>query len=243
MKTPFLCAACAAVVMSGAAYAGEITGGSVGLEYGGFTSNDYDDLDKTTLSGSVEYGFDSNFSVQGDLAIGKFGYLDSYANSITLHGIYHADDTAALGFFVGRDSLNGEDFDFDFYGLEAKLARGPISGQVYIASSDISSSLLGSGSYNSTLMGIGLSYEAAPNVTLGASYDHFDLFTYEAWRAQLEGEYRINNIALTAQIGTAKIDDLDFSEPYFGVGVRFDFGSNGRPTFDRRGALEVLPGL
>lgn len=235
MKGIMLTAACVAALFSHAATAGEITGGSIGLDYNTLMNDDNGRLDKKTVAGSVEYGFDQNFSLQGDLAYAKVRSEDGDGYEATVHGIYHANENASFGVFAGRSDSNELGLGLNYTGLEAGLEMGAIESDVYIASGTQQD-------VNGTLMGLGATYNASEAASVGMSYDRAELLSLDASRVQLEGEYRMGQYALTAQVGHAKLDDI-YSDNYIGVGAKMTFGAKRGATFDRRGIIEAWPGL
>jgi len=235
MHRTFVTVACVAALFSHAAIAGELTGASIGIDYSTFNNTDAGRLDKKTISGSVEYGFDQSFAVQGDLAYAKARSFDADGYSLALHGVYHANENASFGVFAGRDDSNELNVGINFYGLEAGYEMGAFEGDIYLASGEQQD-------VNSTLMGIGATYNASQAASVGLSYDRAEMVSLDAQRVQLEGEYRINQYALTAQVGHAKLDDIT-SDNYIGIGAKMNFGANRGATFDRRGIFEVWPGL
>lgn len=233
MKRIFLCIMACGALGAPAVQAAEVTGASLGIDYSAFTDDSTGTVSKTALSGSLELGFDRNFGLQGDLSLGRFGLSDADTASVALHGLYHASENASLGAFFGRDEIEGK--GYNFYGAEVGFEQGQFNGDAYVAAGEFSS-------IDGTLMGIGVGYDATEAFTLGASYDSLDVEGYDLSRAQLEAEYRIDRFALTAQLGSAEIENAG-SETYFGLGAKFSFGAKRGATFDQRGVLAVWPGL
>ena len=233
MNRILLSATCMVAIFAHMAQAGEVTGGSVGLGYSAFTDDSAGTVSKTALSGSLEYGFDRNFGLQGDLSLGRLGFVEADTTSFTLHGLYHANETASFGVFLGRDEIEGE--GGNFYGFEAGFEQGQLNGDVYAAAGDYDG-------LNGSLLGIGAAYDATDSFTLGGSYDKLNIEGYDLSRVQLEAEYRMDKFALTGQLGSANVEDAG-SETYFGLGARINFGAKRGTTFDRRGLVEALPGL
>lgn len=233
MSKSFIAAALAAALISHPVLAGEVTGGSIGIDYSAFTEDSYGTIDKTSLSGSLEYGFDRNVAVQGDLALTKFGLSEFDANNVTLHGIYHIDEATSLGAFIGRDTVESE--GLTFYGLEAGHEVGQFAGETYIAYGEESG-------VDGTIFGLSGLYKANDALGLGMSYDRLDIEDADAHRVALEAEYRMQSVVLTAQLGQAEIEDTG-SETFFGIGARMTFGAERGATFGKRGLIELLPGL
>lgn len=235
MKTTFLFAAAAAVVpfCASTALAGDFTGGSIGLGYSAFTNDDAGTIDKTSLGGSIEYGFDRNVSVQGDLTLSKFGLTDADAQNVTLHGIFHLDEATSFGAFIGHDEV--ESLGLTFYGLEAGHEVGQFEGETYIAYGE-------DDGVDGTLFGLSGLYNVNDAFGFGASYDRLDVESVALNRVALEAEYRMQNVILSAELGQLDAEDAG-SETFFGIGARLSFGAKRGTTFERRGLIDTLPGL
>ena len=235
MKITFL-AATASVVLPfcvTTAIAGEFTGGSVGLGYSAFTEDAGGTIDKTALSGSLEYGFDRNAAVQGDLALSKLGGSDNEAVNVTLHGIFHLDEKTSFGGFIAREEVDSE--GLTLYGLEAGHDAGQFEGETYIAYGE-------SNDEDTVLFGLSGLYNVNDAFGFGAKYDRIDIDSLVLNRVAVEAEYRVQNVILSAELGQLDLDGAD-SETFFGIGARVAFGAKRGATFDRRGLIEALPGL
>ncbi|PTV96403.1 outer membrane protein with beta-barrel domain [Rhodobacter aestuarii] len=232
MKAVLPVALVAALCAHGA-FAGDVTGAYVGLDYSRFNDDSAGTLSKTSLKGSLEYGFTRDFSVQGDLAMMDFGLSNADASTLQLHGIYHASANASVGAFVGRDDVEGN--GFNYLGLEGGFEQGKLEGEAYVGTAD-------SDGINGSLLGLGVMYNTSDSFAFGASHDRLDVEGFDASRTQLEAEYHMDKVTLSAQIGTIDIEDAG-SEGYFGLGARVNFGAKRGTTFERRGLLEVIPGL
>ena len=233
MKRFLFSAACCAALFAHGAQAAEVTGATLGIDYSAFTEDSGGTVDKTALSGSIELGFDRNFGLQGDLSLGRLGFAEADFTSFALHGLYHASENASVGVFIGRDVIEGD--GQTFYGAEAGFEQGQLAADIYVASfkdSDVSNQMLG----------IGAGYNANENITIGMSHDRLDIEGIDLSRTQLEAEYRLETVTLSAQLGSADVDDLG-SETYFGIGAKLAFGAKRGTTFEQRGFLSVLPGL
>lgn len=233
MKRFLFSAACCAALSAHGAQAAEVTGATLGIDYSAFTDDSAGTVDKTALSGSIELGFDRSFGLQGDLALGRLGFAEADFTSFALHGIYHANENSSLGFFVGRDLIEGE--GATFYGAEAGFEMAQLSADIYASSAEKQD-------VSSHMMGIGASYNATEDFTVGASHDRGDIFDLDVSRTQLEADYRFDKVTVSAQLGSVDIDGAG-SENYFGIGAKFDFGAKRGTTFEQRGFLSVVPGL
>lgn len=233
MNKFLLTAALSAAVFGQSALAGNVTGGSVGFDYSAFTEDSAGTLEKSTLSSSLEYGFDRTFAIQGDLSLTHFGLSEYDAGNLTLHGIYHFNESTSLGAFIGRDTIENE--GLTFYGLEAGHEVGQISGETYIAYAEDSG-------VDGTLFGLAGMYDVNDAFGLGVSYDRLDVEDLDADRITLEAEYRLQGFVISAEFGQAEIGGLG-SENFFGIGARMTFGAKRGSTFGQRGLIDVLPGL
>ena len=229
----FSVAALFAVGFAQSAVAGEVTGGSLGFTYSAFSDDSAATVDKKSIAGSVEYAFDRQFALQGDLSLVKFGATDLDGHSYTLHGIYHLDDATSFGAFIGRDEVDsvGE----TFYGLEIGREFDQLDTEGYIAHGQ-ADDLTG------TLFGLSALYNATDSFAFGMRYDTLDIDTVEASRVSLLTEYEIDRVVLSAEVGQADINGVG-SESFFGVGARMTFGADRGTTFEKRGLLDVIPGL
>lgn len=233
MKSILISAACIAALVAHGSFAGEVTGGSLGLGYSAFTDTSAGTVNKTSLDASLEYGFNRDFGLQGDVSIGRFGWSDFDTSSVGLHAIYHVSENASLGAFAVHDVVNGA--GQNFYGAEAGFEQGQIAGNVYAAAGSNSG-------VTGRLLGLGGTYHVSPGFSLGASYDRLDVSTLEASRLQLETEFHLDKVTLSAQLGSADVNNAG-SETYFGLGAKVNFGAKRGATFEQRGLLAVLPGL
>ena len=226
-------AALSAAVFAQSATAGEVTGGAIGLDYSAFSEDGAGSVDKQTLWGSIEYGFSRAFSVQGDLALSKFGATDLDARNITLHGIYHIDDETSLGAFIGHDSVESE--GLTFYGAEVGGEFGALDVESYVAYGEGDTD-------NSTLFGLSGMYNASETFGFGMNYDLVDSDEDDISTIALTSEYRMERFVLSAEIGQADVDGSG-SASYFGLGARMTFGAERGTTFSRRGVVDFVPGL
>ncbi|WP_376871628.1 hypothetical protein [Albirhodobacter sp. R86504] len=233
MKKIFGTAAILAAGFAQAAVAGEVTGGALGYSYSAFSDDSAGNVDKNALAGSVEYGFDRQFAVQGDLSFMKFGATDFDGKAFTLHGIYHLDDFTSFGAFITREDV--ESLGQTSYGLEVGHEMGLMEVEGYIAHGEADD-------IDGNLFGISALYNATESFSFGLGYDNLDVDSVDASRVALVSEYAFDRVVISGELGQADIEDLG-SESYFELGARMTFGANRGTTFGKRGFLEILPGL
>ncbi|MDQ2067998.1 hypothetical protein Q9295_16610 [Xinfangfangia sp. CPCC 101601] len=216
------------------AQAFELTGGSVGVGYSGYTSNLLKNVDKTTLDGQLELSFGDLVSVQADLGFANFGFDDGEGHNIALHGIYHLGFDTSAGLYLGRDKV-GDD-SATLTGLEIAHKMGPVGLEGYVTYANDSN-------FNGLVGGAEASYGISDSLDLGVRWDRANIDNFDLTRLSLVGEYDLpSGLALTGEIGSAKFNGAG-SEPFFGIGAKMNFGSNGGTTFRDRSLLDLVPGL
>jgi hypothetical protein len=224
----------ALLVAATPALALEVVGGSVSLGYSGFTDDLLDDINKTTLSGSLEVGISRAFSVQGDLAIINYGLTDLDANNIGLHGIYHLSETTSIGGYIGQDSV--ESADLSILGIEAGHQAGPMMLEGYLSRAESSGE-------DGTIFGLRAAYGLSEDSEIGLRYDDINVDGIGASRISAVGEFGMaNGFAITGELGSADIEGIG-SETFFGIGVKVDFGAKRGATFSQRSVVDLFPGL
>ncbi|PPB79774.1 hypothetical protein LV82_02565 [Albidovulum inexpectatum] len=226
-------AALIASLLAGQSFAAEVTGGDIQLRYSTFTGDDLD-YDATSISGSVEVGFTKQFSVQGDIGF-RFFDNDIDSNYLTLHGIGHVSDATSVGLFVGREEFEG--FGETVYGAEVGHEFGSLSGEAYVALSEIEGA-------DVTLLGISADYAVTEAFKLGVAYHNVDLEGFDASRIALRGEYGMGGFSVTGEIGSGELDQSlgGGSETFIGIGLKTTFGASRGSTFERRSLFELFPG-
>ncbi|MCE6949989.1 hypothetical protein LAZ40_05115 [Cereibacter sphaeroides] len=213
----------------------EMTGATVDFGHSAFTEDS--DIAKTSLGGSVDFAFGPSFGVQGDLGYSRLHGIDDDATSGALHGLFYVNPETALGIFYGIEDVAGD--SVDFYGFEVGQRSDTFDVEAHVGRAD-NSGLTGS------MMGLEGSVLLSGSFGLGGKIQHLDIEGLDTTRFGLTGDYTLpNGLALTAEVGALDADDLglDGSEPYVGIGARFDFGPNRGTMFSRRSLLSVTPGL
>lgn len=243
MKSTILSGLAALAVTAAYPVAAEITGGDLTLSYSQFlsdleTADGSDTASKLTLGGSAEFALQSGFGVQVDLAQTQVALIDETATMVGLHGIYRFGEVTSLGAFAARDSVSGE--DFTYAGLEARRIFPTFDAEGYVA-------WVGGDAEGATLFGVSGQYRMLPNLDLGVSLDRLDgddetkltRFSAEA------GYHLISGARIGAEIGAAEVGVADISdtEGFVGVSLSYAFGAERGASFERRGLLDLLPGL
>ncbi|MGP3697030.1 outer membrane beta-barrel protein [Rhodobacter sp. NSM] len=231
MNRLFLLALGAALAASPAA--AQMTGATLDFGHSFFTEDG--DVAKTSLGGSAEYALGPSFGLQGDLGYAKLHGIEDDATSVALHGMVYVNPETAIGAFYGIEELAGD--SVDFYGFEVGQKSDLFDVEAYVGRAD-NSGLTGS------MMGLEGRVALSSGFGVGGKLDHLDIEGLDTTRVGLTGDYTLpNGLALTAEVGTVNADDLglDGSEPYVGVGARFDFGRGS--MFSRRNLTAVAPGL
>ncbi|MFT7058396.1 MAG: hypothetical protein ACJASV_000896 [Pseudorhodobacter sp.] len=236
MKVFVLLAAAAATFSPLIAHA-EITGGQLTLSHSAFT--DDTDLSKTSLEGSMEFGFNRDVSIQGDLSFSQFNTSDLDITNIAAHGIYHLNETTSLGLFLARDEVS--DGSADFVGLEAGHEAGALDLEGYLAIGDNEGT-------DGTIIGISGRHAMSDTVGFGASLDHgnFDN-VLEVTRYSIDADYSFTpTTSLSAELGYTNFSVSTLgsaTEPYVKLGATIKFGAKRGSTFGKRSITNLLPGL
>jgi hypothetical protein len=241
-----LMAGSAILVTGGASQAFEVTGGEISLGYSAFVETPGGEtFSNTTLSGSIELGFTRDFSAQVDLSLYQFNQLSALGanngNNLTLHGIYHIDESISVGGFYGMDRI--EDLDLDFYGAEVGYESASFEAEAYFAIGEIDG-LSGDGS----VIGLSGAFPVADNLDMigSASFGKIDGgVNFNLIEAGVLYDVS-NNFGVSASYGVAdgSIGGFDTSsEGYFAVEAEITFGADRGATFGERGILRLIPGL
>ncbi|KEO60673.1 porin [Thioclava indica] len=214
------------------AQAAEVSGAQVGVSYSNLTGS-ASDADKLSAFGSLEVAFSSAFSVQGDMALNRFGGVDWNGGMFALHGVYHPMQGTAVGAFVGRDRLNSQ--NVDFYGLEASQKLNIIDLEGYLWHTETGT--------DGTALGLSGSYALNDRFSLGGRLDAFNGRGDDYNRIGVTADYKLaSSYSVYGEIGRVDAQDAD-AEGYIGLGVRATFGAGQGTTFSQRGLQDLLPGL
>lgn len=233
MNRQLLAAAVVAAFSSGAAFAQEFKG-DITLGYSAFL----DDTDFNTLSGTgaFEFGMGDRASVQLDLGIYGYGFVGLEATNVVLHGIFDVMPQGSAGLFLGMERAAGG--TTDFYGLEYGQSFGAGGFEVYAGRGE-------DGGLRGTVMGVEGNFAVNDAVGIGLKLDNADFGgVADLTRFGVKGTYTVGRgTSIYGEVGTVKAASLGLSnsEPFVGVGMSFNLGSD-EATFGRRGLLNLLPG-
>lgn len=243
MHTKFLSGLAALALTVASPVAAEITGGDLTLSYSQFlsdleTADGGDTASKLSLGGSAEFALQRNFSLQADLMQAQVALIDETATMVGLHGIYRFGEVTSVGAFAARDSVSGA--DFTYAGLEAKRIFPTFDAEGYVAR-------VGGDADGATLFGVSGQYRMLPNLDLGVSLDRLDGDgETELTRLSAEAGYHlIWGARIGAEIGAAEVGvaDIADTEGFVGLSFSYAFGAERGAGFERRGLLDLLPGL
>lgn len=213
----------------------EITGGEAVLGYSAFAGNT--DVSKASLTGGVEIGFSSAFSLQLDAGAHSFNLWDETGSSVAVHAIYHFDDALSIGTFYGVDRLAGA--PTGLYGIEGGYKQVSFAVDGYVAQADDSE-------LSATVFGLEGRFATGEAFYIGASVDRIDFDSgFGLTRFGVTGTYSFSRYSgVYAELGRLTGDAYGFSgsEIYVGIGANFSFGADRGTTFGRRNVFELIPG-
>lgn len=218
------------ILCAGAAQAVEITGGSVGVGYSAFT--DDTDVDRVSIEGSLELGFDQSFGMQADVSHLNYGTENADSSAFGLHGLYHLDSATSLGAFYTMEDFSGT--DLEFFGIEAGHDTGMFEIEGYLATDD------------ADMIGIMGRYDWAGGLGLTGSIDRAEIAGLDVTRVGLKAERGVGvNGSLYAEVGTVHVDTgpADDTELFLGIGGSIEFGRRPGTTFEGRSFGRIFPGL
>lgn len=235
MRFSLAFAAALASVATALPAAAQVAGGEISLSHSAFT--DDTSVNRTSLEGALEYSFGRNLSIQGDLGLHNFGLSNEDGNTLTLHGIYHMNDAASLGAYIGRDRVAGD--SVTLYGIEAGGEIGQIGIEGYLGGFDDSGA-------DGTLIGAQARYAYTDQVGFGAAFDYgrIDSST-DLTRFGINADYSMDSgPTFAAEIGQldANAFGLGGTEAYAKLSVGFKFGAKRGATFGTRSLTRLLPG-
>ena len=217
-----------------AAYAVEITGGSVELSYSSFTEDS--DVRRVGIEGSMEVGFNQNISAQVDLMQHRLNAGNEDVTTFGVHAIYHLDDATSFGaFYAIEDTSAG---NFDFYGIEAGHEVGQFEFEGYLARADANA-------VDADVVGVSARFGFADDFGVTGAYDYIDLAGVDLSATTLRIDRDVApNVNLFVEVGSARATagGLSGSETFVGLGGSYTFGAERGATFDARGLARLLPG-
>ncbi|MDB6452557.1 hypothetical protein [Falsirhodobacter sp. 20TX0035] len=233
MKT-FAAVSAMALVLASPALALDFMGGNVTLGYSGL-KNDMD-YSRASLTGQAEFGITPAFSLQTDVGVSKFFEVGETEHNLTLHGIWH-NGPADLGVFYGGERIAGD--TKDFYGFELGQQTEVFDVELYVGRGE-------NFGWDGIMGGVSGRYALTPQFGLGLAYDRANIERLDMSRVALKADYAVRpDITLGAEIGSfrADLNDVWGRETYVGVNAKMSFGAQGGTSFNRRGLLNIVPGL
>ncbi|MGC1494302.1 MAG: hypothetical protein WA790_00725 [Sulfitobacter sp.] len=235
MKPPFIAVFGVLILCATTAQAVEITGGSVGLSYSAFTKDT--SARRIGIEGSLEVGYNQNFSSQIDLTYHQLNVTDQDTTTLGLHTIYHVNAATSLGIFYAiEDTIGGT---FDMYGIEAGHGAGPWAFEGYLGRAEANA-------VDAELLGFSARYELANEIGVTGAYDDVDVAGVDWSKTSLRVDRDVTaDVNLYLEVGAAHVNGagLSGSEPFVGLGGTYVFGAARGATFDARGIARLLPGL
>lgn len=211
-----------------AAMAQSLVGGSISYEYRKYE----DQQSHGALAMSGELALSRNFSIQGDLGYqlvgrGAGGSL-RYSSSAALHGIYHINNNASVGAFVGRTFTgNGA----TIYGLEVGGENGQFHGEAAVSWVD--------STFDSTSFELDLGYDLTEQLTVRGGLIYSDVKNSGSLRVtELGADYAFNDsFSIGGSFGARTQDNKtapDVTQNYFALTAEMKVGSSRGATFERR---------
>ncbi len=234
MKSHLIAITGASLLCATSAQAIEITGGSVGLSYSAFTEDT--SVRRTGIEGSLEIGYNRNFSSQIDLTYHQLNASDEDVTTIGLHTIYHVNDATSLGIFYAIEDTSGG--EFDFYGIEAGHEVGQLAIEGYLGQAEANA-------VDADVLGISARYAFANEIGVTGSYDNLDIAGSDLSKVTLRVDRNVTpDVNVYLEVGSARVSGagLSGSEPFVGLGGTYVFGAERGATFDARGIARLFPG-
>lgn len=210
----------------------EVTGASVGYDYTGLAENGMGGANKSELGGQMEYSFGPAFSMQGDMAMRYLNGTHYDSQGLTLHAIARPGNGAAVGFFAGKDWVEGH--GMEFYGLEGAGQMGAIGYDAALTHVD------GKGADANGLSLRG-AYSMNDRLDLGGRLEGFRSQGETMSRYAATAGYEVTpGMKMTGELGF--VDGVGMpAESYIGLGFKATFGSNQGATFAKRGFMDFVP--
>lgn len=217
--------------LSTAATAQGFSGGELTIDATQFSAGS--DPTSVNYSGALEYSINRNISVAGAVSIYDYSLLADTITNVTLHGIYHVNDQASVGAFVGQDSVGGA--HSSFAGIEGGYEMGQFEVEGYLAFYDNAD--------NSSVLGVSGAYQFNDQFAAIADFGVGEFGFDDVTRVSAGAEYTFNGgPSLYAELGNINSDIAD--SRFIGIGASIEFGADRGTTFDRRGVFETInPGF
>ncbi len=218
-------AAAVLAVASTPIVAQQFTGGELGIEYNALV--DDSNIDGVSYNGAAEMAITRQFGLGLDvdkIDVG-FGNIDP---RMTLHGIYHLNETASVGAFYAKTP--GLDIDNASYGIEGGTALygGDIGG--YIGVQQV-------GPEEVVIFGLSSDTPISASFSLFTDFDLAADTDLALSTSELGVTYKMQNgPEFYGQYGrvTAATGGGSASEDYIGIGARITFGAARGTTFEGR---------
>ena len=216
------------------AFAQGITGGQLGIQYE--TPLDGSDFGGTSYNAAIEYAITRQFSVSADYSSYSTDAFTTNPSSLTLHGIFHMDDNASFGVFVGQDSRSGD--EAELYGLEGgtEFMGGEVAGYAAMINGDS----------DGTMFGVDGVYGWRDGISFIGNAGVVSVNDKSVRRFAIGGTYAMTEgPELYGEIGSLTADDsgVSDSQTFIGLGARINFGAQRGTTFQERSVFEVLSGF
>ncbi|MDO6592115.1 hypothetical protein DS901_12425 [Loktanella sp. D2R18] len=213
------------------------TGGSVDLSYSGFANDDDREFDMAKFDAAGQFAITNEISFAGNLTVRNSDALGEAITGLFVHGIYNINPDVSLGLFAGQETTGF--YDITTYGGEVAYVSGPVEGQAFIGSSDITGDTI-------TIFGVAGSYGFGNGFSAIGSFERADANDTDVFANVLEigAEYALENgAAFYASVGNAQFGFMGLTEDenFFRIGATFNFGPDGGTTFDRRSFTDAYP--
>ncbi len=235
MKTTIL-VTLAAMGLAQSASAVEVIGGTAEIGYSTFTSDS--SLSRTIAAGGIEVGFSRAFSMQLDLAMYGLNTISRTGRNVTLHSNFHINDSGSVGLFLGSEDISGP--NASYYGIEGGFELPEADIEMYLSRED-------DGASDVNQFGISVSHDFGNDLGISGKYDRASFNGgADLTRFSVGMDYNLSPTSkLYGEVGTlsASAVGLSGSETFIGIGARINFGGGRGVTFNRRGLLDIIPGL
>jgi len=213
-----------------------ITGGQLGIEYA--APFDGTDLGGTSYNAAIEYAITRQFSVSADFSSYSIEAFEENSSSLTLHGIFHMDDNASLGVFIGQDREGDSGGDARLYGLEGgtEFMGGEVSG--YAAFID--------GASDGTMFGLDGAYGWRDGISFTGNASILNQDDSNIRRVAIGGAYAMaEGPEFYGELGNLAAEDgsISSNQAFIGLGARINFGAQRGTTFKERSLFETAAGF
>lgn len=211
---------------------GEVTGASVGYDYTALAENGMSGYNKSEVNGSMEYSFGPSVSMQGDMALRVFDGTQVDSQGLTLHTIVRPGGSTALGFFAGKDWVDGR--GMEFYGLEG-------AGQIGAVSYDAAFTHVDGRNADANALALRGAYAMSDRFDLGGRFDGYRASGETLSRYAATAGFALTpGLKMTGELGRFDTAGRD-TETYIGLGVKATFGGSSGTTFAKRGFMDFAP--